>query len=258
MPLSGDQLHRYSRHINLPEVGLEGQQLLLSASVIIVGAGGLGSPVGYYLAAAGVGHIAVVDDDIVELSNLQRQIAHSTDKIGMPKVLSARKTFIALNPGIRIDAIRERIDRGNITGLFEDYDIVADCSDNFETRFLINDACVIMKKRLVSGAVNGFEGQLTTILPGEGHCYRCIFEDMPPPDVIASMQGAGLVGAIPGVIGSLQALEIIKLILGKGQTLKEKLLVFDGLKGEFRYLNINRNSECLVCGDNPKIVSLKA
>ncbi|HMK55405.1 MAG TPA: molybdopterin-synthase adenylyltransferase MoeB [Dissulfurispiraceae bacterium] len=256
MPLTDDQLRRYSRNIILPEVGVEGQQMLSRAHVMIVGAGGLGSPVGYYLAAAGVGHIAIVDDDIVELGNLQRQIAHTTEKIGLSKVASARQTFEALNPEVKIDAISERVAKGNIEDLICNYDIVADCSDNFETRFLINDACVLLTKRLVSGAVRGFEGQLTTILPGEGHCYRCVFEDMPLADVAASLQESGIIGAVPGVIGSLQALEIIKLIIGKGEILSNSLLVFDGLKSEFRRIGVSRDKGCDVCGDKPRITLL--
>jgi len=256
MPLTDDQLRRYSRNIILPEVGVEGQQMLSRAHVMIVGAGGLGSPVGYYLAAAGVGHIAIVDDDIVELGNLQRQIAHTTEKIGLSKVASVRQTFEALNPEVKIDAIRERVAKGNIEDLICNYDIVADCSDNFETRFLINDACVLLTKRLVSGAVRGFEGQLTTILPGEGHCYRCVFEDMPLADVAASLQESGIIGAVPGVIGSLQALEIIKLIIGKGEILSNSLLVFDGLKSEFRRIGVSRDKGCDVCGDKPRITLL--
>lgn len=256
MLFSEDQLQRYSRHMILPEVGAGGQEKLLNAKVLVVGAGGLGSPAGYYLAAAGIGDLAIVDNDVVELSNLQRQIAHSTKKIGMPKVVSAKETFEALNPDPKITAIRERVTRSNIAELISDCDIVVDCSDNFATRFLINDACVLLTKRLVSGAVLRFEGQLTTILPGEGHCYRCLFEEMPPADIVNSLQTAGLVGAVPGVIGALQALEVIKLIVRKGSVLKERLLIFDGLKTKFRRLKVHRNPECPVCGDHPAITTL--
>jgi molybdopterin/thiamine biosynthesis adenylyltransferase len=256
MFFSEDQLQRYSRHMILPEVGVEGQENLLSAKVLLVGVGGLGSPAGYYLAAAGIGALAIVDNDVVELSNLQRQIAHSTKKIDMSKVASAKDTFEALNPDTKVTAIKERITKDNIEGLIRDCDIVVDCSDNFATRFLINDACVLSKKRLVSGAILRFEGQLTTILPGEGHCYRCLFEEMPPADIVSSLQTAGLVGAVPGVIGSLQALEVIKLIVGKGSVLKERLLIFDGLKAKFRRIKVQRNPECPVCGDHPTITTL--
>jgi len=240
----------------LPEVGAEGQEKLLKAKVLVVGVGGLGSPAGYYLAAAGIGDLAIVDNDVVELSNLQRQIAHDTKKIGMPKVASAKDTFEALNPDTKVTAIKERIVKDNIEGLIRDYDIVVDCSDNFATRFLINDACVLSKKRLVSGAILRFEGQLTTILPGDGHCYRCLFEEIPPADIVGSLQTAGLVGAVPGVIGALQALEVIKLIVGKGGVLKERLLIFDGLKTKFRRIKVRRNPECPVCGNHPTITTL--
>ena len=256
MLFTEDQLQRYSRHMILPEVGAEGQEKLLKAKVLVVGVGGLGSPAGYYLAAAGIGDLAIVDNDVVELSNLQRQIAHDTKKIGMPKVASAKDRFEALNPDSKITAIRDRITRDNISGLIRDYDIVVDCSDNFATRFLINDACVLSKKRLVSGAILGFEGQLTTILPGDGHCYRCLFEEMPPADIVSSLQTAGLVGAVPGVIGALQALEVIKLIVGNGGVLKERLLIFDGLNTKFRRIKVRRNPECPVCGNHPTITTL--
>jgi adenylyltransferase/sulfurtransferase len=251
------QIQRYSRHIILPEVGGAGQERLLAAKVFIVGAGGLGSPVGYYLAAAGIGVLAIIDDDIVELSNLQRQIVHSTKTLGVPKVDSAKATLEALNPDTKVRPIRERLTRNNISEFIRDYDIVVDCSDNFPTRFLVNDACVLFKKRLVSGAILKFEGQLTTVIPGEGHCYRCLFEDMPPAKIMNSLQTGGVVGPIPGVIGTLQALEVIKLILGKGQILKERLLIFDGLTTKFRRVKVHRNPECPVCGEHPTIKSLR-
>jgi adenylyltransferase/sulfurtransferase len=257
MPLSEDQRQRYSRHLMLPEVGEEGQEKLFNARVLVIGVGGLGSPAGYYLTAAGVGNLTIVDNDEVDLSNLQRQIAHSTKTIGMPKVESARAMFEALNPDVRIRAARQRITAENISGLIDGHDIVVDCCDNFPTRFLINDACVLLGKRLVSGAILRFEGQLTTILPHDGHCYRCVFEDMPPADIMQSLQTAGLVGAVPGVIGTLQALEVLKLILGKGDVLKEHLLIFDGLKTRFRRVRVPRNPECPVCGNKPRIISLK-
>jgi adenylyltransferase/sulfurtransferase len=251
------QIQRYSRHIILPEVGGAGQEKLLAAKVFIVGAGGLGSPVGYYLAAAGVGDLAIIDNDIVELSNLQRQIVHSTKTLGVPKVDSAKAALEALNPDTKVRPIRERLTRNNITEFIKDYDIVVDCSDNFPTRFLVNDACVLLKKRLVSGALLKFEGQLTTVIPGAGHCYRCLFEDMPPAKIMNSLQAGGVVGPIPGVIGTLQALEVIKLILGKGQILKERLLIFDGLTTKFRRVKVHKNPECPVCGEHPTIKSLR-
>ncbi|MGO9015417.1 MAG: molybdopterin-synthase adenylyltransferase MoeB [Dissulfurispiraceae bacterium] len=252
-----DQLQRYSRHILLPEVGAKGQKKLLAAKVFIIGAGGLGSPVGYYLAAAGVGTIGIIDNDRVEMSNLQRQIAHSTRTLGMLKVESAKSTFEALNPDVNVIGIAERLSKDTIMNLIKDYDIVVDGSDNFPTRYLINDACVLMKKPLVSGAILRFEGQVTTVLPGEGHCYRCLFEEMPPAGLVPSCQEVGVIGAIPGVIGSLQAVEVIKLILGKGEVLKNTLLIYDALKTTFRRVSVPKNDECPVCGKNPTITELQ-
>jgi adenylyltransferase/sulfurtransferase len=197
MDFTDEQVHRYSRHIILPEVGGKGQKKFLSAKVFIVGAGGLGCPVGYYLAAAGIGTIGIIDNDTIELSNLQRQIAHNTERVGMHKADSAKETFEALNPDVTVVAIKERISRDNIFDLIADYDIVVDGSDNFPTRYLVNDACVMASKPLVSGAILRFEGQVTTILPGEGHCYRCLFEQPPPPGLVPSCQEAGVLGALP-------------------------------------------------------------
>ncbi len=257
MELTEDQLHRYSRHIILPEVGGKGQKKILSAKVFIVGAGGLGCPVGYYLAAAGVGTIGMIDNDTVELSNLQRQIAHSTKKLGVHKVDSAKETFESLNPDVKVIGIKDRISKDNILDLIKDYDIVVDGSDNFPTRYLVNDACVMLKKPLVSGAILRFEGQVTTILPGEGHCYRCLFEEMPPPGLVPSCQEAGVLGAITGVVGALQATEVLKLILGKGDVLKNTLLIYDALKVNFRRVKVPKNQNCPVCSDNPTITELQ-
>jgi molybdopterin/thiamine biosynthesis adenylyltransferase len=257
MEFTEDQLQRYSRHILLPEVGGKGQKKLLGAKVFIIGAGGLGCPVGYYLAAAGVGTIGIIDNDRVEMSNLQRQIAHNTKRIGMLKVESAKATFEALNPDVKVVGIAERLSKDTIMDLIKDYDIVVDGSDNFPTRYLVNDACVLMKKPLVSGAILKFEGQVTTVVPGEGHCYRCLFEEMPPAGLVPSCQEAGVIGAIPGVVGSLQAIEVIKLILGKGEVLKNTLLIYDALKTTFRRVRVPTNKECPVCGENPTITELQ-
>lgn len=257
MEFTEDQLQRYSRHIILPEVGGKGQKKLLQARVFIVGAGGLGCPVGYYLAAAGVGTIGMIDNDTVEMSNLQRQIAHSMKSLGMAKIDSAKATFESLNPDIRVVGVKDRISKDNILDLIKDYDVVVDGSDNFPTRYLVNDACVILKKPLVSGAILRFEGQVTTILPGEGHCYRCLFEQMPPPGLVPSCQEAGVIGAIPGVIGSLQAIEVFKLILGKGDTLKNTLLIYDALRTTFRRVRVPRNPGCPACGERPTITELQ-
>ncbi|HSB51293.1 MAG TPA: molybdopterin-synthase adenylyltransferase MoeB [Dissulfurispiraceae bacterium] len=256
MNYTEEQLQRYSRHIILPEVGGKGQGRLLESRVFIVGAGGLGCPVGYYLAAAGVGTIGMIDNDTVELSNLQRQIAHSTKTLDMPKVDSAKMTFEALNPDVKVIGIRGRLTKDNIRDYLKDYDVVVDGSDNFPTRYLVNDACVMLRKPLVSGAILRFEGQVSTIVPGEGHCYRCLFEEMPPPGLVPSCQEAGVIGAITGVVGSLQAIEVIKLILGKGEILKNTLLIYDALKATFRRVKVPRNPECPACGERPTITEL--
>lgn len=257
MEFTEDQLQRYSRHIILPEVGGKGQQKILNAKVFIVGAGGLGCPVGYYLAAAGIGTIGMIDNDTVELSNLQRQIAHNTGRIGVHKVDSAKATFEALNPDVRVVGIKDRITKDNILDLIKDYDVVVDGSDNFPTRYLVNDACVMLKKPLVSGAILKFEGQVTTIVPGEGHCYRCLFEEMPPAGLVPSCQEAGVLGAITGVVGALQATEVLKLVLGKGDVLKNTLLIYDALKTNFRRVRVPKNKNCPVCGENPTITELQ-
>jgi len=256
MDFAEEQLQRYSRHIILPEVGGKGQKKISSAKVFIVGAGGLGCPVGYYLTAAGVGTIALIDNDDVELSNLQRQIAHSVKTLGTNKADSAKKTLEALNPDVNVIAIKERINNKNILDLIKGYDIIVDGSDNFPTRYLVNDACVMLKKPLVSGAILRFEGQVTTILPGDGPCYRCLFEDPPPPGLVPSCQEAGVLGVLPGVIGTLQATEVLKLILGKGRPLKGQLLIYDALGTNFRKVKIPKNPECPICGENPTIKEL--
>ncbi len=256
MEFSEEQLKRYSRHIILPEVGGKGQKKISGAKVFIIGAGGLGCPVGYYLTAAGVGTIALMDNDIVELSNLQRQIAHSVKTIGVNKADSARNTFEALNPDVNVIAIKDRINNKNILESIKDYDIIVDGSDNFPTRYLVNDACVMLKKPLVSGAILRFEGQVTTILPGDGPCYRCLFEIPPPPGLVPSCQEAGVLGVLPGIIGALQATEVLKIILGKGSPLKGQLLIYDALRTNFRKVKIPKNPDCPICGKNPTIKEL--
>jgi molybdopterin/thiamine biosynthesis adenylyltransferase len=256
MEFTDDQLLRYSRHIILPEVGGKGQTKIANAKVFIVGAGGLGCPVGYYLTAAGVGTIALIDNDTVEMSNLQRQIAHNVNTIGMPKVESAKKTFEALNPDVNVVAIQKRMSKDDIIDLIKDYDIVVDGSDNFPTRYLVNDACFMAGKPLVSGAILRFEGQVTTILPGDGPCYRCLFEEPPPPGLVPSCQEAGVLGVLPGVIGGLQATEVLKLILGKGDVLKGELLIYNALKTTFRKVKVPKNPSCPLCGGNPTITEL--
>ncbi|MBI5049616.1 MAG: molybdopterin-synthase adenylyltransferase MoeB [Nitrospirae bacterium] len=256
MEFNEEQLQRYSRHIILPEVGGKGQKKIFESKVFIAGAGGLGCPVGYYLTAAGVGTIALMDNDAVELSNLQRQIAHSVKTLGINKADSAKKTFEALNPDVNVIPVKERLTNKNILELIKDYDVVVDGTDNFPTRYLINDACVMLKKPLVSGAILRFEGQVTTILPGDGPCYRCLFESPPPPGLVPSCQEAGVLGVLPGVIGALQATEVLKLILGKGKPLKGELLIYDALRTNFRKVKIPKNPDCPICGENPTIKEL--
>lgn len=256
MEFTEEQIDRYSRHIILKEVGGEGQQKLLDAKVCVVGAGGLGCPVGYYLAAAGIGTLAMVDNDEVELSNLQRQIAHSTATLGVNKSESAKKTFEGLNPDCNVVTIKERLNRDNVLDIFRDYDVIVDGTDNFPTRYLINDACVMLKKPLVSGAILRFEGQVTTIVPGEGHCYRCLFEEPPPPGLVPSCSEAGVLGVMAGTIGALQATEALKLILGQGKPLKNELVIYDALGMSFRKVKVPRNPNCPVCSDNPTITEL--
>lgn len=250
-----EQLQRYSRQIILPEIGEEGQKKIAESKVCIVGAGGLGSPVGYYLTAAGVGTITIIDDDKVELSNLQRQIAHTIKTLGMPKAESAKETFQSLNPDVHVVAIKQRVTKDTILDLIRDYDIIIDCSDNFPTRFLVNDACVMTKKILVTGAVSQFEGQVMAVIPGDGPCYRCLFEEPPAPDVFPSSHDVGILGVVPGVIGILQATEVLKILLGKGEILKGFLLIYNALTATFRKVTVPKRPDCSVCGDNPKELS---
>lgn len=256
MALTDLQSERYARQLMLEEVGAEGQQRLLRAKVCLVGAGGLGSVAGYYLAAAGVGTIALIDDDKVELSNLHRQIAHRTASIGTPKVRSARESFIALNPDVRVVPIETRLTKENALGLLKFYDVVLDCTDNFPSRFLINDACFTFGKPLVIGAVLGHEGQATTVLPSQGHCYRCLFEGPPPPDAVPPASQSGLLGVLPGVMGVVQATEAIKILLGIGEPLTNRLLIYNALSMEFRTIPVPRNPDCPLCGESPRVEGL--
>ena len=254
-----DEIHRYSRHILLPEVGGIGQAKLKAARVLLVGAGGLGSPLVLYLAAAGIGTIGVIDDDVVEMSNLQRQIAHTTDRIGVPKVISAEAAAIAINPGVRIEAHQLRLDAGNALKLVQDYDVVCDGTDNFTTRFLVSDACVLAKKTLISAAVLRFEGQLSVFKPHEGGpCYRCLYPEPPPPGVVPTCSEAGVFGAVTGVMGTLQATEVLKEILKIGDTLAGRLLVWDALATRFRTIKLRPDPECAACGSHATIKDLSA
>jgi adenylyltransferase/sulfurtransferase len=254
--LSEDQIERYSRHIILPEVGGKGQRKLLAAKVLLVGAGGLGSPAGLYLAAAGVGTIGVVDSDAVELSNLQRQVLHSTADLGRPKCLSAKEAMEGINPDVRVIAHDQRLTAQNVLDVIADYDIVLDGSDNFPTRYLVNDACVMAGKPLSHGSILRFEGQATTILPGQGPCYRCIYPEPPPPGAIPTCQEAGVLGVTAGIVGLIQATEAVKMILGLGGLLAGRLLLYNGLNMTFRELRVRRRDDCALCGDNPTITEL--
>src|SRR3954468_9979011 len=229
---SEEQIRRYSRHIILPEVGGLGQTKLLQAKVLLVGAGGLGSPAAYYLAAAGVGTLGIIDNDVVDVSNLQRQILHANERVGMPKVDSAKKTLEALNPDVKVIPYQAKLTSENIMEIIKDYDFVVDGCDNFPTRYLVNDACVLTGKPNVHGSIFQFEGQATVFYPGKGPCYRCLYPEPPPADMAPSCAEAGVLGVLPGLIGTIQALETIKLILGKGETLVGKLLCFNTLTNE--------------------------
>src|SRR5216117_2640899 len=251
-----EQQIRYSRHFLLPEVGEAGQAKLLDAKVLCIGAGGLGSPVAFYLAAAGVGTIGIVDHDVVDLSNLQRQILHTNDRIGMPKTESAQKTLNALNPDVKVVPFNERLSSENVMRIIKDFDIVVNGCDNFPTRYLINDACVMAKKPLVDGSIFQFEGQATVFYPGRGPCYRCLFPEPPPPGAAPSCAEAGVLGVLPGLIGCVQALEAMKLILGVGKPLIGRMMYFDTLSSEVRVLKLRRDPNCLVCSDHPKITEL--
>ena len=259
MDLSDEQIERYARHILLPEVGGNGQSRLLKSSVLVIGAGGLGSPVVMYLAAAGVGTIGVIDDDLVDLSNLQRQILHTTSRLNMAKVDSAKQIVGELNPDVALIPHRERLDVNNVERLIADYDLVVDGSDNFDTRFLINDACFLASKTLVSGAILRFEGQISTYKAhlGRGHhCYRCIFPAPPPPGMIPSCSEAGVFGALAGVVGSAQAVEALKELLGIGKTLAGYLLIYDGLDTTWRKVRVRPDPSCPLCGKNAAIHDL--
>lgn len=250
--LTDDQRARYSRHLLIPEVGEAGQAKLLGAKVLMIGAGGLGSPAALYLAAAGVGRIGIVDDDVVDASNLQRQVLHDTSRVGMPKTESAKKTLRGLNPDVQVDEHRVRLQRDNALELFRGYDLVIDGSDNFGTRYLVNDACFLLGKPQVHGSIFRFDGQATTFVPGGGRpCYRCLFPEPPPPELAPSCQEAGVLGALPGIIGTIQAVEALKVILGAGEPLVGRLMLYDALEQRFREVKYARDPACPSCGDDP-------
>lgn len=251
-----EDLIRYSRHFVLPHVGLEGQRKLLKARVLLVGAGGLGSPAALYLAAAGVGTLGVVDPDLVDLSNLQRQVLHRISHLGRPKVDSARENLGDLNPGVEVVPHPVRLTSGNALEILDGYDLVVDGSDNFPTRYLVNDACVLLGKPYVYGAVDRWEGQVSVFGSPDGPCYRCLFREPPPPGLVPGCAEAGVLGVLPGIVGSIQAAEVIKLILGVGESLAGRLLIFDALALSFRELGLSRNPECPVCGLDPTVTEL--
>ncbi len=253
------QLERYARHILLKEVGGEGQAKLLDAKVLVVGAGGLGSPLLLYLGAAGIGTLGVVDDDAVSLSNLQRQVIHTEARIGRPKTDSAAETLGTINPDVVVERHPERLTVENIGPLIERYDVIADGSDNFDTRFLLNDACYFARKPLVSAAILRFDGQLSTYkayLGGENPCYRCIFPEPPPPGLIPSCAEGGILGAVAGSMGTLQATEVLKELLDVGESLSGQLLIYDALRTTFRKVRVRRDPGCALCGDTPRITDL--
>jgi adenylyltransferase/sulfurtransferase len=253
---STEQLSRYSRHFILPEVGEAGQAKLLDAKVLLIGAGGLGSPSAFYLAAAGVGTLGIVDNDVVDMSNLQRQILHTNDRVGMPKVESARQTIAALNPDVKVIGYQDRISSANVMEIFRGYDVIVDGCDNFPTRYLVNDACVMLGKPNVHGSIFQFEGQASVFYPGKGPCYRCLFPEPPPPGAAPSCQEAGVLGVLPGLVGCVQALETIKLILDKGKPLIGRMVYFDTLSMEMRIHKLRKDPNCPVCGVNPTVKEL--
>jgi adenylyltransferase/sulfurtransferase len=254
-----EQIKRYARHIILPEVGGKGQEKLLNSKVLVIGAGGLGSPAILYLAAAGVGTIGIVDFDVVDLSNLQRQIIHNTERVGTPKVESAKKTVEMLNPDVKVITYNTRISKENIMDIIKDYDVVLDGTDNFPTRFLINDACYFAGKPLVSAAMLRFEGQVSVFdyrNKEKSPCYRCLFPEPPPPGLVPTCQEAGILGSIGGIMGCIQATEAIKLILGIGEPLVGKLLIMDALSMDFRKVKLRKDPNCPLCGEKPVIKEL--
>ncbi|WP_174256956.1 molybdopterin-synthase adenylyltransferase MoeB [Myxococcus xanthus] len=245
--LTAEQKERYRRHLSLPEVGEAGQAKLLQARVLLLGAGGLGSPAALYLAAAGVGTLGIVDSDVVDLSNLQRQVIHTRERQGQPKVASARAAIEALNPDVKVVGFEERLTSHNVLKILEGFDLVLDGGDNFATRYLLNDACVMLGKPNVHGSIFRFEGQVTSFVPGQGPCYRCLYPAPPPPELAPSCAEAGVLGVLPGVIGLLQATEALKLILDQGEALVGRLLTFDALGTRFQDLKLRRDTQCPVC-----------
>jgi sulfur-carrier protein adenylyltransferase/sulfurtransferase len=256
LKLSKEEVQRYSRHLIMPEVGLEGQLKLKRARVLLIGTGGLGAPLGLYLAAAGVGHLGLVDFDVVDFSNLQRQVTFSTGDVGKPKTEAAKERLSGLNPTIEIETFETRLTSENALEMFRDFDIIVDGTDNFPTRFLVNDACLLLGKPNVYGSIFRFEGQATVFGYPGGPCYRCLYPEPPPPGLVPSCAEGGVLGVLPGIVGSIQAMETIKLILGTGEPLVGRLLLFDALAMRFRELKLRKNPSCPMCGDHRTITKL--
>ena len=254
--LTPEEYLRYSRHLLIPDVGLQGQRKLKAASVLVIGAGGLGSPVALYLAAAGVGRIGIVDSDLVDASNLQRQVLHGTAAIGQPKVESARLRLLDLNPHIQVDAYLEPFTAANAHQIASPYDVIVDCSDNFPTRYLSNDLCVLTGKPNIYGAIYRFDGQASVFDASRGPCYRCLFPEPPPPGLVPTCSDGGVLGVLPGVIGALQAAETLKVLLGIGETLVGRLLLFNALDLSFEFIKLRQNPHCKVCGSQPTVTGL--
>ena len=254
--LTRDQILRYSRHLIMPEVGIEGQQKLRDAGILLIGAGGLGSPLGLYLAAAGVGRLGIVDFDKVDFTNLQRQIIHRTEDVGRLKVESAQERIRAINPDVEVKTWNAKISRDNILELIKPYDVVIDGTDNFPTRYLVNDACIFQKKPNIYGSIFRFDGQATVFYPFKGPCYRCLYPEPPPPGMVPSCAEGGVLGVLPGIIGVIQATEAIKLIIGQGEPLIGRLLLYNALKMEFREVKLKRDPHCPVCGEHPTVKAL--
>jgi molybdopterin-synthase adenylyltransferase len=256
MNLNEQQIERYSRHILLQDVGVEGQEKILNSKILIVGTGGLGAPAALYLAAAGVGTLGIIDGDVVDMSNLQRQVIHFTPDLDKPKVQSAKEKIALINPDVKVNAIEDLFLAHNAMDILKDYDFVIDGTDNFPAKFLINDACVKAGKPFSHGGVLRFDGQTMTHVPGQA-CYRCVFDDLPPSNAVPSCSQAGILGAIAGMLGTIQAAEALKFVLGKGELLTNRLMMFDALKMKFREVKFKKRKNCKVCGENPIITELK-
>jgi adenylyltransferase/sulfurtransferase len=254
--LNNDEVARYSRHLIMPEVGMDGQLKLKSASVLCIGAGGLGSPVAMYLAAAGVGRIGIVDFDVVDYSNLQRQVIHGTPDVGRPKIDSARDRLNAINPEVTVETHDVALSSENALELLANYDVIVDGTDNFPTRYLVNDACVILGKPNVYGSIFRFEGQASVFATKDGPCYRCLYPEPPPPGLVPSCAEGGVLGILPGVVGTIQATEAVKLIIGVGEPLVNRFMIYDALRMKFRELKLRKDPECPVCGENPTVTEL--